>query len=138
MLRLNAMFLLKHQKGTHELPAERLEEELMEHIEGVSSDGELVTPWIGFVERYGLIKDENTDKLEKWKKEVMKDKVAVKALEGHNDSVKALIRYFGTGWKGHVNDNGKSSTANSLKRIAEKYKDTIWENTLNELSEKAH
>jgi hypothetical protein len=132
------MFLLKHQKGTHELPAERLEEELMEYIGDVSGDGELVTPWIEFVERYGLIKDENTDKLEKWKKDVMKDKVAVKDLEGHNDSIKALIRYYGTGWKGYINDNGKTSTENSLKRIAAKYKDTIWESTLNELSETAH
>jgi len=137
MLKLNAMFLFKHQKGTHELPAERFEKELMEYIEGTSGDGELVTLWIDFVERYGLIKDENTEKLENWKKEVMKDKVAVKALEGHKDSIKALIRYFGTGWKGHINDNGKTSIENSLKRMAAKYKDTIWENTLNELSEKA-
>ena len=70
-----------------------------------------------------------------FKKEMMKDANGVKALKGYNDTVKTLLRYFGTGHLGYRNEQGKKSTQSSIKRIAKKYEGTLWQGLLEDLAE---
>ena len=138
MMLLNGTFMLKHQRGSHELASERYEKLLMSFLEDNAGDGEFLKPWLDFVDDLGLKDSKNEKQVAKWEKEIMKDPAAVKALKGYDETLRVLLRYFGDGYLGHQSENGKKSIMTSIKKVAKKYEGTIWEPILDELAAPAH
>ena len=137
MMLLHGAFLLKHQKGSHELPSQRYEKRIMGFLEDNSGDGEFLKPWLEFVDDLGLQSRENEKKLEKWEKDMMKDPAAVKALKGYDDTLRILMRYFSDGYLGYQKDNEKKSVTSAIEKVEKKYEGTIWEPILKDLASPA-
>lgn len=132
ILMLNGIFLLKHQAGTHEQPAVRYEEQLMQRINRAS--GEKAIPWINFTRRYGLKNPENTAKINDYYTLAMKDPTAMKSIGGHETCVKTLLRYYDKGWREYKDDTPKRSVENAIQTIAMEYEGTMWHTFLTQLS----
>jgi hypothetical protein len=136
VIALNAMFLLKRKAGTHEFIAERFEKEYIDFLSAMNL--EEVSPWLDFTTRFIQKDEKNIKQLEEIRKEIMKDTTAIKAIEGHQDTLKILLRYFSDGWQVSEDENGTNATKNAVNKVKEKYKDTMWEPILTALSEKAN